>query len=510
MRKDKIIISKEILEESYSRLGSLNKVGKELGVSAKTVKRRMKEFDLEYLPKKQYSCNEKFFNSINEKSAYWAGFIIADGCVRKHNYSYEISINLATRDRDQLIKFNNELESDYPIHDYAKKAPMSGIIKNTNKIYYSSSLIIRSKLLFDDLNNNFGVTPRKTYTCHFPDKLCQNEYVRHFIRGIFDGDGWISYNKKNRKVSIGICGTYHLMKGCRDIINDNISFSDNSGNFYQKGKIWYLEYGGRNIVKEIILFLYKNCNERFLNRKKEIADKIALIPPPDSLDSILTYEVLKESYKKAGQIKAVAKKLGHRPDTIKKYMKKNGISWYKKPGHKQNHNFFSKKNESEKQFYWAGFLLGKSSINEKTNCIRVSLKDDSLLHKFKNSEITNSPICKPGYISFSSETIIKDLKRFGIQSNKNNRYEMPMWLLNHEFLMSFLKGRFDSKGYFSDKRIEITGPILFLYQIRDIFKNHIGVFSYPKIYSRNNSNRITYSNKSARDIFDFFTMREGF
>lgn len=111
----------------------------------------MKEFDLEYLPKKQYSCNEKFFNSINEKSAYWAGFIIADGCVRKHNYSYEVSINLATRDRDQLIKFNNELESDYPIHDYAKK--------------------------------------------------------------------------------------------------------------------------------EIILFLYKNCNERFLNRKKEIADKIALIPP---------------------------------------------------------------------------------------------------------------------------------------------------------------------------------------------------------------------------------------
>ena len=66
-----------------------------------------------------------FFKNIdNEKSAYWLGFIMADGCINevinkktKKLKSMNLSISLSTKDNHHLEKFLNDIESDCIVRD---------------------------------------------------------------------------------------------------------------------------------------------------------------------------------------------------------------------------------------------------------------------------------------------------------------------------------------------------------------------------------------------------------
>src|SRR5271157_1835828 len=101
--RGKIVIDKDELLDTYEKNGrSLHQTAKILGTSSMTIKRRFDEYGLAYDPKPKYSCNEAFFDELNEKSMYWLGFLATDGNVQKHHYSYEIKLALATKDIEIL------------------------------------------------------------------------------------------------------------------------------------------------------------------------------------------------------------------------------------------------------------------------------------------------------------------------------------------------------------------------------------------------------------------------
>jgi hypothetical protein len=153
---------------------------------------------------RKYNLNEHFFDKLNEKSAYWLGFLYADGYVRmKDGKSGELKLKLKDTDVGHISKLLNDLECNNPI-----KCGVDKKSKFCSVTIYSNLIVNR---LFD-----LGCVNNKTQKIRLP-KL-DEVLMPHFIRGYFDGDGSIS-KVKNRPNSfvVSICSN-------NDFNDDIISF----------------------------------------------------------------------------------------------------------------------------------------------------------------------------------------------------------------------------------------------------------------------------------------------
>lgn len=126
--------------------------------------------------KREYNkreCNENFFKTLdNEKSAYWAGFILSDGNLTKYIVRTELSI----KDLDHLKKFQNDMESTHPI-EITKR-----LNKSTNKEYEFCAIQFTRKKLVEDLIKH-GITKDKSKYCEIPKSIPDN-IIHHFLRGV--------------------------------------------------------------------------------------------------------------------------------------------------------------------------------------------------------------------------------------------------------------------------------------------------------------------------------------
>lgn len=207
-----------------------------------------------------YHFNEHAFDKIDdEQSAYWLGFLFADGHLRKakKQKAHSLTITLSIKDKEHLLKFNTFLESDY-------------IIRECNKKYqYGSRKVAELTITGQDFGkrlHNLGLINKDI-------KLTMNEIdksvIHHFIRGFFDGDGCIAKNR----IEIIFCGTDEITKWIRIIFHETLGT-----NIEQKlvknsrsTIIKYLTYGGRNQAKMIYDWMYKDATV-YLPRKKLIFD----------------------------------------------------------------------------------------------------------------------------------------------------------------------------------------------------------------------------------------------
>lgn len=135
-----------------------------------------------FTPKsRKYNMNQHVFDCIdNEEKAYWLGFIMGDGSIASTGTS--LRLELSRVDYNHLVKFRDFLESDYLIKDTAKNCSIIGI---------------GSKIMCESLAS-YGIVPRKTYLRITTPKI-KDELLRHFYRGLFDADGWITEHKVKRQ-----------------------------------------------------------------------------------------------------------------------------------------------------------------------------------------------------------------------------------------------------------------------------------------------------------------------
>lgn len=214
---------------------------------------RMQLRRLEYLrllkPK-----NHDFFKKWSEEMAYILGFITADGCIRKNNYSYKLHLNVHKKDKDILDKIRERLSPKNRMGHYKKE-----------DMYMFS---FASTTMYNDLIR-LGITPKKTFEVK-PPKI-PKKYIKHYLRGYFDGDGSISLAKrkdmKRKFPSIGIIGNMHMISYMQRIFNKITSSKLKIHKLYSKGgfKLGKLYYTCKKAM--IILdFLYKDSNI-YLDRK---------------------------------------------------------------------------------------------------------------------------------------------------------------------------------------------------------------------------------------------------
>ena len=152
--------------------------------------------------KYDYSYAETVFNKIdNEQSAYWLGFLYADGYVS--TYSNTVSLALKESDVEHIEKFRDFMQLfDKPLQKKTKK------LNGKTFISYSFSLNsarIKSQLV------KLGCGPCKSLTLKFPTyKQVPKRFIRHFVRGYVDGDGSVTTSSCSR-IMLDVAGTYDFL-----------------------------------------------------------------------------------------------------------------------------------------------------------------------------------------------------------------------------------------------------------------------------------------------------------
>ena len=168
-------------------------------------------------------------------------------------------ISFASNDYDLMVLIKSALKSEHKIG------------KNGDNGF---QLSICNKILYNDLLE-LGGTPRKSLTIQFPE--IPDEFLSHFIRGEFDGDGcfYIFRNGKYKYLNSTFTGNVDFLSVLKNKIKEhtNIDAANLSSIKKCNPKIKKLEYNGK---KAIALgdYIYKDSKNLRLERKYEIYNKM--------------------------------------------------------------------------------------------------------------------------------------------------------------------------------------------------------------------------------------------
>ncbi len=264
---------RKMYEEEYIKKNlSMKKVGEKYNMSEGQVAYYFKKFNLKTkdlsAAHRKYTLDESYFEKIDrEDKAYWLGFLYADGNVyigEKNRKQYVITLSLKNTDREHVVEFRKAIQS---------KAK----IKNSD--HGMVTLAITSKKMAMDLIK-LGCVPNKTFKITFPSEEIVPRYLqRHFIRGVFDGDGCISFIKGNDDaryhVDFQILGTEHLLNETKRILLREQAVFKEPKITKIKG-IYKLRLTGVYNAIKIMSYLYDDATV-FLQRKKDIFKKISNI-----------------------------------------------------------------------------------------------------------------------------------------------------------------------------------------------------------------------------------------
>lgn len=200
-----------------------------------------------------YKYNKQFFNNIDtEEKAYWAGFIAADGNIRKDFLKMRIELNI--QDYSHLEKFRKSIEGNNPIRE--------SIRLNNHSCYID----VNCKEFCLALNK-LGITPKKSLTLKINFDLIPKELRRHFIRGYFDGDGSINnYQRENKNYLEWEISFISSEKFLTQILEE----LDKKRNFYSCGNNFRICFKAKEDIKDILNYLYKDATI-YMDRKIEKA-----------------------------------------------------------------------------------------------------------------------------------------------------------------------------------------------------------------------------------------------
>jgi len=266
MRKLANLTKEKLISLYLNEKRSLGDIAKIYSVSRTAIYRRLKIYAIKQrsksearieaqkqdkLPQQFYDINEDFFSSWSPEMAYVFGLIITDGCVSDAGV-----ISLCINDRDLLEKVKKVLRSGHKI------TPS----RHQKGLYYFH--FAREKLVADLAK--LGVLPRKSLTVKFPQ--VPERYLVDFIRGVFDGDGSVFFDKRRVNYPLRskfVSGSEAFIEGLQRALEDCLGMPKRTI-YKQKTKngwSYMFIYDHKDSAK-LFEILYKNAqNGLFLDRK---------------------------------------------------------------------------------------------------------------------------------------------------------------------------------------------------------------------------------------------------
>lgn len=197
---------------------------------------------------RKYNIDETFFDVINtEEKAYFLGLLYADGCnATKRN---AVILSLKEDDKEILEKLNNLLQPKKPL-GHTKSGQTTLLISNKH---------ISQRLV------ELGCHRAKTYSLVFPSEgQVPRQLIRHFVRGYFDGDGWVG------KKSICVVSTLDFCNSLAEILKDrfNINCYIRARHPERNNTVRMLELNNKS-ARTFLKWIYKDSHIH-LQRKYEI------------------------------------------------------------------------------------------------------------------------------------------------------------------------------------------------------------------------------------------------
>ncbi|WP_291576490.1 terminase gpP N-terminus-related DNA-binding protein [Clostridium sp. UBA4548] len=194
---------------------------------------------------------EDYFDVIDtEAKAYFLGWIMADGNISVYNKQYSLKIHIALKDKEIINKFLKAINS----------TNKTKVKEGAHSSYYVSLTSIHMcKMLI-----SHGVLPQKSGKEIYPGGIPEH-LNKHFIRGVFDGDGITDIVGKRS----GFVGSKNMLTSILQKLNKSeIKIIQNK----KSNNIYYF-LGGKKFSKYLFEFLYKDSTI-WLERKKERLRKI--------------------------------------------------------------------------------------------------------------------------------------------------------------------------------------------------------------------------------------------
>lgn len=202
--------------------------------------------------------NTKFFDTWTEESAYVLGLIFSDGTLTRDKN--RLVVRISSSDKEILEKVKGAMQSEHAITEYEG--------------HYSFGF--GNKELIERLQE-FGLTQRKSKEGTLPKQI-PADFIPHFVRGYFDGDGHFTYEKhhgeKRRMVSGFTFGTEELGLEMVDMLCKlglslgNVRHRPKQDNNF--GESFDLRYYTRD-TKKLAELMYGNATI-FMERKKRYYD----------------------------------------------------------------------------------------------------------------------------------------------------------------------------------------------------------------------------------------------
>ena len=260
---NRIDIEDNLVIERYNELKNIKKVAISFGVSTRPIKRILDKNEI-LLTNRRYNVNHKYFEVIdNEEKAYWLGFLFADGCVRKPKSGSQLVLKLSIKDEEHLNLFKKNIESEHNIF-YS----VSQVMSKSNVLSISNNCVLRvsSNEIVEGLIKQ-GCVPRKTFIIERP--RINDNLIRHFIRGFYDGDGNFFYSEKTKMSAITIVSASDKF---RAFLIDVMSSIPGIGKIHLDEKRYTIKIVNIEGVMNFLSYIYDNSNIE-LKRKKEYYEK---------------------------------------------------------------------------------------------------------------------------------------------------------------------------------------------------------------------------------------------
>jgi len=219
--------------------------------------------------------NERFFSEWSNEMAYVLGVIYTDGSLdpgskldptRKTTLKVA-RLSMSQKEPELLEKVLRLMESNSRLM-VRKRAVYNKVVSGKTYIFY-----IHNEKIYDDLTR-LGLTPNKSKTITFPE--IPEQYMRHFIRGCWDGDGSVFLNRweyKNTKPKIGAS----FVSGSKSFVESMAQALEKAGlpkRDIKRDRASYMIRYHTNQCRLLYQYLYHDVPpEQYLERKYKVFER---------------------------------------------------------------------------------------------------------------------------------------------------------------------------------------------------------------------------------------------
>jgi hypothetical protein len=199
----------------------------------------------------------------SEPAAYWLGFILADGTVRLVPHR-SLRVVLQPLDADHVAQLERDLGGS------RSPVPMGAGVGLT---WYPRRLV--------DALYDLGVRPAKSLKADLRPPVVRADLRRHFWRGVFDGDGMLTAQRKpgatRPEYRLSLCGSRPVVVGFLDWAVESAGVRrqhvGRARNQCGDSRAWKFEMSGNRQIEALASHLYEGAT-RSLARKRAIYEAL--------------------------------------------------------------------------------------------------------------------------------------------------------------------------------------------------------------------------------------------